>query len=196
MNCGATRTNNTNMQEKLRPKEDSSLYAKLKKELLNGEINFEDLIDKLLELDQSTLARSASEDNLKFLFSSEVTDYIQQRQELAEEYYHFVSFTEFHVAQIHALEDTYSATERFRNAFEAACMQSDKSWRAYTEGTLLYMEGKVIPQELIDAVEEPENVQILKNLNQGLVKRGHASYKQDYLGSADENMNPPPKADK
>lgn len=73
--------------------------------------------------------------------------------------------------------------EHFEKAWELAKPRpAYASWAAYIEGTMLYLQGKRIPEQVIGAVKEEINAGVLRRLNRGLKLRGHASYKQDYLG--------------
>lgn len=156
---------------------EKNKYDSLKKGLFNGSISLEEVRDKLMEWDQSTPSRDASDENLMFLHDPQIVDYIAQHPETKEGYHNFLSFTEFHVAQRIASSNPTEATEHFRKALESA--QVDH-WAAYVEGSLLYMEGKEIPEELIEKAESSRNSQILRNFNAGLRERGAPSYMEDY----------------
>ncbi len=160
-------------QESRNPK-----YVFLKEGLLNGSTSLEEVRNALLELDQSTPSRDAAEENLYFLYDPQIVEYINQHPEALSGYRIFLSFTEFHVAQRLTSRNPNDAIEHFNKAL--ACASSDKSWAAYVEGSLLYMGGKKIPEELIVRVQQPRNVQILRNLNAGLEKRGTVFYEEDY----------------
>jgi hypothetical protein len=156
-------------------------YEALKKSLLDGSIIFTDVLKKLSELDQSTLSRDYSEQNLIFLINPEIVNYINQHAEFLSDYYDFLSFTQFHIGQRRATDNLPEAINYFRQALESARLNiSSESWTAYVEGTLLYMEGKNIPKEIIIKVEENRNAQILENLNLGLKQRGFPLYSEDY----------------
>lgn len=155
-------------------------YESLKEGLFTGSVSLEDVRDRLMEWDQSTSSRDASDKNLLFLRDPQIVAYIAQHPEAQEVYHAFLSFTEFHVAQRIVSDNPTEAAAHFRKALESARMdQSDESWAAYVEGTLLYMEGKEIPDDLIAKAESSRNAQILKNFNTGL-ERGTPSYIEDY----------------
>jgi hypothetical protein len=162
--------------------ENNNKYESLKEELSEGSISFEDVRDRLLKLDQSTPSRDASEENLNFLRDPQVVALIQKKTEFLEEYQGFVSFTEFHVAQRLMMNDSQDGIEHFKKALESAQMDTrfGESWAAYVEGTLLYLEGKEIPEEIIVKVVESRNAEILSNFNRGLKKRGTPLYEEDY----------------
>jgi hypothetical protein len=48
------------------------------------------------------------------------------------------------------------------------------------EGTLMYIDGKEIPEEIQAKVDEQRNADILRNFNAGLKERGVPSYWEDY----------------
>lgn len=156
-------------------------YDSLKGDLFNGSISLEEARDKLMEWDQLTSSRDASDENLVFLRDPQIVEYINQHPEAQDKYHGFLSFTEFHVAQRIASNNPVEAIEHFRKALESAKVdKSNDSWAAYVEGSLLYLEGKEIPEELIRKVESSRNAQILRNFNAGLKERGAPSYVEDY----------------
>lgn len=162
---------------------EKNKYDSLKEVLFDGSASLEETIDQLMEWDQSTLSRDASDGNLKFLHDPQIVEYISQYPEVHERYHGFLSFTEFHVAQRLAANNSAEATDHFRKALESARVdQSDtnSSWAAYVEGSLLYMQDKEIPEELIAKVGSSRNAQILRNFNAGLKERGTSSYMEDY----------------
>lgn len=155
-------------------------YDSLKEDLFSDSISFEEARDKLMGWDQATPSRDASDENLVFLHDPKIVEYINQHPEVRERYHSFLSFTEFHVAQRLADSNPTEATDHFRKALESANEdQSDDSWASYVEGTLLYMEGKEIPEELIAKAEQSRNAEILRNFNAGLKERGAPSYMED-----------------
>jgi hypothetical protein len=157
-------------------------YEFLKNGLLDGSLSLEKVRNKLVELDQATPTRDAADKNLQFLKDPQIVEYINQHPEMTEGYNRFLSFTEFHVAQRLTLDNPIEAINHFKMALEnARVTQSDgESWASYIQGTLLYMEGKEIPEELIAKAEQSKNAQILKNFNKGLKARGFPSYLEDY----------------
>lgn len=170
------------------PEQPKNTYDLLKESMLSGEISLEDVKNELMEMDQSTQDRIASIENLKFLLNPEVVEFVNSKPEYIDGYKSILSFTEFHVAQILAGEQDISALDYFKNALENA--KPESSWAAYIQGTILYMEGKEIPEEIILKAETKNfnegtpqiqrNMQILRNFNKGLKERGHTSYKEDY----------------
>jgi hypothetical protein len=156
-------------------------YVSLKEALLNGSVSIDEVRKNLMVLDQSTTTRDASEENLNFMLDPDIMDYVAKHPETSSVYHDFLSFTEFHVAQRYALDSSPEATDHFRKALEnAQISKAHKSWAAYVESTLLYIQGQEIPEELILKAELPRNMQILKNFNMGLKERGAPSYKEDY----------------
>ncbi|MFW5853398.1 MAG: hypothetical protein ACOCU8_02095 [Patescibacteria group bacterium] len=162
--------------------ESGNKYNSLKEKLFSDSISLEEVRDRLMEWDQATSARDASDENLVFLLDPQIVEYINQHPEAREWYHRFLSFTEFHVAQrLASNNQTDKAIKHFRKALENAQInQLDEGWAAYVEGSLLYMEGKEIPEELIEKAESSRNAQILRNLNEGLKERGTPSYVEDY----------------
>ncbi len=157
-------------------------YSLFKKSLLSGSLSFDELIDKLFALDQSTPARDASENNLRLMKDPEVVDWVNSHPEILDSYYVFLSLTEFHVGQRLAVAGSDETLDHFKEALRFASFDSGgESWAAYVEGTILYMQAEQIPEALIiKAEQEGRNGQILRNFNKGLAKRGFASYLEDY----------------
>jgi len=136
-----------------------------------------------MRLDQSTSARDAALDNLTFLRDEDIVAYIDtQHTDIQDVYHKFVSFTAFHVGQSLALKQDTEALSYFQQALtEAQKGNFGSSWIAYIEGTVLYLQGKTIPEDLISKVTESRNAEILRNFNEGLVNRGDSQYKEDYM---------------
>mgnify|MGYP007023413955 CR=1 FL=1 len=156
-------------------------YKYLKDALIKGSMSFKQVRDKLLEFDQSDLSRKAADKNLEFLLDPIIIDFVNKNTKILEGYYRFLSLTEFHVAQRIASNDIQEAKKHFNNALNSAKRGfSTKSWKAYIEGTLLYIQSKKIPDSIIEQVEEEKNVKILQNFNKGLAERGFPEYNKDY----------------
>ncbi len=159
-------------------------YATLKKQLFSGTLSFHEIKNTLLALDQETLSRDASLQNLQFLRDPEIIAYVAgQLQEVVAEYNSILSFTEFHVGQRIALNNQGEAIEHFEKALESAKLEDapDEEWSAYIEGTLLYLKGEEIPKEIFAKIESQKNIAVLQRLNAGLQKRGAPSYVADYF---------------
>ena len=169
------------MEEFPKKENKKEVNITLKEKLLNGEISFGFLKDRLLENDQVDLERTASLKNLELLSQLELVGYVKENPEIIEEYYRFLSFTEFHVAQ-NFIKNNESLSY-FENALlHAKKGKSDEAWVAYIEGTLLYLKGQPVPEELITKTIVSGNDLILNNFNNGLKERGIPSYLEDYLG--------------
>lgn len=154
-------------------------YNSLKNDLLSNKLSFESFINKLLEIDQSDPGRTASLENLKLLNDPEIVDFIKEKPEIFDVYYRFLSFTEFHVAQINA--ENGDCLKYFTDALaHAKDGHGDEAWIAYIEGTLLYMRGQSIPEDIIEKTIVLGNDRILRNFNKGLQERGVPSYLEDY----------------
>lgn len=163
--------------EQIGAESERNNYQSLKEELLKGSISLEQVRDKLVTFDQETASRDASESNLVFLRDTEIVDFVGKHLEANDSYQRLLSFTEFHVGQRRALEAVDTSIEHFKNALENA---KDASWAAYIEGTLLYMQGKEISEDIISKATDGRNSIVLRNLNEGLKSRGSPSYTEDY----------------
>lgn len=161
------------------PEQLKDIYINLKSDLLNGKSTFNDVRNKLFELDQETKSRDAAKENLNFLYDSEVVNFVNSNPDYVAGYESFLSLTEFHVAQELAIENEDDSLDYFKKALKNS---KNDSWSAYIEGTILYMEGKMIPENIIRKAEiiGERNAQILRNFNLGLGERGHPSYVEDY----------------
>lgn len=162
--------------------QEELVYKNLKEDLLNGHISLEEVRDKLIELDQKTNSRDASEMNLSFLRDPEVVQFLSKDPEAIAGYNRVLSFTEFHVAQRLALNNDQGSLSHFQESLDSAQQdKSNQSWCAYVKGTFLYVQGKEIPEDLISQCEQTRNAEILRNLNKGLKERERPLYKEDYF---------------
>lgn len=159
----------------------NSEYKSLRDSLFNGSVTLGEVLDMLLKLDQSSGTRDASDENLKFLLEPEIIEYVDTHPDFREEYHNLLSLTEFHVAQRMVSNNPAEAIKHFKKSLESAKFdQSDESWSAYVEATIMYMEGREIPEELIAKAEQSKNALILRNFNLGIKERGSPSYMEDY----------------
>ena len=118
-------------------------------------------------------------ENLEFLNDPQVIEYIEKNPSEAQDYFSFLSFTEFHVAQ--NLAGSNESIKHFESAlFHAKKTEIDEDWLAYIEGTILYLHNKSIPDEIIEKTSVSGNDRILRNFNHGLKERGSSSYLEDY----------------
>lgn len=156
-------------------------YQEMRKNFLSGTISLPELRDKLLSFDQETSGREASEKNLAFLLDKNIVFHIQSHYpEFIKSYYDFLSFTEFHVAQIKAIDAEDSALLYFKNSLASAENgSSDIKWISYVRGTILYLEGKEIPQNILGNTSG-RNREVLHHFNEGLRLRGNPLYPEDY----------------
>lgn len=165
----------------------SKEYQCLKEDLLSGVRTAEEVCGRLLGLDQATTTRDAADYNLKFLQDVEITAFVEAHPEVQEGYYKFLSLTEIHVAQRLAFSGQDTALDHFKATLAAGELANQEDWGvAYIEGTILYMQGKKIPDEIIERAREAprdRNIQILENFNKGLAERGFPSYSEDFLKS-------------
>ncbi len=158
-------------------------HKKLKQMLIDKKINFENVRDKLLELDQNDIYRTTSESNLDFLLDPEVIKYVESSSDSDKNIYHnFLSLTEFHVGQRVVEDSKEVAINHFKNALSSyeKCNEQSCSWSNYIKGTICYLEGNKIDEEIIYSIDEFANASILENLNHGLKTRGYPSYMEDY----------------
>jgi hypothetical protein len=135
-----------------------------------------------MQLDQSTPTRDAAIDNLTFLRDEDIVAHIDtQHTDIRDAYHKFFSFTAFHVGQSLALKQDTEALSYFQQALtEAQKGNFGSSWISYVEGTILYLQGKNISEDLIGKVTESRNAEILRNFNEGLEDRGTLKYIEDY----------------
>ncbi len=166
-----------------------NIYTEIKEKLLSGEISLLDFRNKLIELDQSTLDRKYSLQNLELLQDPEVVSFIEtQEKTVQKRYYNFLSFTEFHVGQYHACEykDQTKALEHFKKsleAFEKGEVDEDyrQEWGIYVRGTIAYLEKNTeFLKKSVQLLGEKKNALVLSKLLEGLEKRGEPSYLEDY----------------
>lgn len=163
------------------PKSKENIYSSLKQGLLSGARSLEQVRNELVDMDQRTSLHEAAILNLEFLRDIEVVEFVFSHPESREGYERLLSLTEFHVAQRQAIEGNPGAVGHFQAALEASLsVTGNGAWTAYVKGTILYMQGGTIPENIIAEVVDEKNVQVLKNLNDGLQHRGHPSYKEDY----------------
>lgn len=159
-------------------------YEAMKEALLRGEMSLSEAQEKIIELDQSTLSREKAVENLKFLLDEEIVAFIDKNATDKEKqgYKALLGFTEFHVAQKLTKENPAESLKFFKEAWEnIKNVPWGDSWKAYVEGTILYMENKEIPEDLIERAGKGRNAQILKNFNEGIEERGVSNYTEDYL---------------
>ena len=172
-----------NLENPLENQKDE--YLILKENFLSGKKSLKEVRDFLLQKDQETADRKGSIKNLEFLKDRDIVNYFLEKAEHQEKdaYYRFLSFTEFHVAQIELLngnvdtgkEHVLQAISCYDNVSEVI----DEQWVPYMQATLSYLNGELIEDDIIESVRG-NNIQILKKLNQALKERGFPDYKEDY----------------
>ncbi len=172
-------TKNAFSQEKIITNE----YLKIKNDLLSGILSIHDFRGKLLELDQSDCSRVRSINNLEILKDREVINFIFSKndKETEDSYKKFLSFTEFHVGQIELINKNNNGIIHIKEALKLAEESDDDRWISYLKGTVFYLEGKEISEEILDSVKDLDNnYKILKSFNVGLRERGSPDYSIDY----------------
>lgn len=167
-----------NFEQYINQESQENPYISLKKKLLRKEISLIEIRNQLLKMDQKTPTHEAAESNLEFLKDPDIVEFVNSQPDALDNYKRFLSFTEFHIAQLHASENNTDALGHFRSALDSSL---DQNWSAYIQGTILYIQGKEIPEELILGTENEKNIQVLRNLNAGLKSRGNPSYREDYM---------------
>ena len=167
--------------------ESNNIYEILKNDLLAEKISPEYFGDKLFELDQSSPERKACFENEKILLDEEVSKYFKQEEELQKKYFRFLGFTQFHIAQNLVGNNQEEALIYFEKSLESSLKgESDDPWIAYVEGTISYLKGQKIGEEVIersivkDGSSKQNNTKILESFNKGLEERGKPSYYEDY----------------
>lgn len=160
-------------------------HNEIKAGLLSGNIRLEDARLIILDIDQRSPEHIDAYENLKLLLDPEIVDLINTIDESRKQYYYrLLSLTEFHVAQIEVLVkgDVSRSLEHFRNAYSVSLKYDAVEWTSYIDATILYLEGKEIPEILIQNCND-KNKQILIRMNAGLKKRGFPLYTEDYLNT-------------
>lgn len=159
----------------------------LKAKFLSGKITPTQFRDSLLELDQSTANKEHSLKNLETLKDPEIFNWFTEHSEYLPEYNSFLSFTEFHVAQLKALENSSEeAKVHFQNALEASEQGrgNDEDWKNYIHATNAYLNNdleslKKFSDQIVDGKNKTKTKQFIK----GLEERGEPHYSEDYLSS-------------
>lgn len=165
--------------------------------LVSGMLTPPQARDALIALDQSDPGRVAAPHILELLVTESVQRvFLSWAPEEGESghdmYYSLRSFIEFHCAQIAGMQDDYdrAVTYASQSADSMRKVSVDPTQRdafdaseAYVEGTKLYFEGKLIPDELIQKVSGI-NKAILLRLNKGIEERGYPDYKVDYSSTS------------
>lgn len=159
----------------------------VKSELLEGKISLREFSDKIIELDQITLDRKNALENLNILSSPDLVEYVEKQDEdIKKSFFRLRGFTEFHVFQIKAEHNEPDALTFLKEALEDYNMGRNldsENFIKYIEGTLMYMQGEEISDEILKELKEDNNLKILKRMNDGLIRRGYPSYNEDYYGS-------------
>ena len=159
-------------------------YLKIKNDLLSGDLPVSDFRDKLLKLDQSDFSRIKSIHNLEILKDPEVVNFIFSKndKEIEDSYKKLLSFTEFHVGQIELTNKNNNGALHIKEALKLAEeTNGDDRWINYLKGTVCYLNGAKIPEEILEMVKDSNNNhKILESFNSGLKERGYPNYSVDY----------------
>ena len=157
------------------------------KENLVAQGSSEDIRTRLADIERRVVSNSRDKAKgiLRVIDDPEVEHFmLRQETGVTEHYYKLLSVTYFQIAQ-QVLIDGSAQMERYA-VFEletalrrARSGKAEADWVAYIQGTISYLRGDVISQEIIDTAGV-ENARILSRLNAGLAQRGRPSYKDDY----------------
>jgi hypothetical protein len=173
-----------NKQDDLVKENREMPYLKIKEDLLSGALSIYDFRDQLIELDQSDSSRVKSINNLELLRDPEVVAFIFSKndQEIERSYKRFLGFTEFHVGQIELTNKNNNGALHIKEALKLAEeTNGDDRWINYLKGTVCYLNGQKIPEEILEMVKDSNNNhKILESFNSGLKKRGYPDYSIDY----------------
>lgn len=158
----------------------------LKTAFLSGQIDGDIFLAKILEADQIDKIHTKAQENLAILEDEEVKKRLQEPEETFLKYCNTLSFTNFHLAQIEAIENSNpeEALTYFKKALEAAqkIKKPDyQAWIYYIQGTISYLEkdsGNLA--KIIERLPEGLNRKALERLRDGLVQRGGIDYAKDY----------------
>ncbi len=101
------------------------------------------------------------------------------RAEVAKEIYSMGIDAESRVG-IAGKGDEYSALPYFKSALNSAEKGYSEKWKNYVFGTVTYLEGREIPENIINGSNMGNNAEILRNFNKQLKRRGGPDYKNDY----------------
>ena len=168
----------------------SEEYAVLKKRLISGELDPDSFRKILIQADQNTNDRAASEDNYLLLKDPEIKIYLTN-SEFEDGYYILLSFTAFHCAQRIAIkgEDLDLAKKLFVEALSLKQKVSFYSEEdlAYLKATIAYLSGSVESVERLKLKINPDgpmkvNIGVLDRLIDGLRKYSKPNYRRDYFG--------------
>ncbi len=165
----------------------------LKDALVGGQIDALSFLTRIDDRDQSDPERSQAEANLEILTDPTVANYFAtQKDPVAETKYHrLVSVAHFHIGQHLAFESNENARIEFAEALEAAeNVPGDASWRRYVKATLVYLDNIPVYLKAIYMTmpDDDKNKPIIRNFIEGLKKRSHPNYKEDYAAPRSEQI--------
>lgn len=160
-------------------------YVELKRQLLSGELEPEQVRNAIIDMDQETPERDASVANYEFLIDPEIVTFIEsQPDDIQKGYYRTLSFTELHIAQ---REGFAGNNERALNLLEKSLEHSLKDDRfqeniEYRKGLIAYFKKDTDAlKNVINSHKCTEtNQKILEKMLQGLTTRDNVNYLEDY----------------
>ncbi len=143
-----------------------------------------ELIDALMELDQSIPTRDFAEENLRMLNDPDVRLKIEQDSNAAFALSELLTLTHFHIGQRKLATGDLSAREDFVAALDAGQKIADpeyQSWCAYVEATIAYCDRDVEAlRACAGRIREGSNQIIVRNMIRGLELFGTVDYRRDY----------------
>lgn len=151
--------------------------------MLKAELNNEkdqdlgQFLDEVFRLDQSDPQRTNAQKCHEMLKARE-QDFLGSP--LESFYWYSVSFELFHIVQHHAFTDqTDSAKTLLTESIAAASKSPEKTWLAYIEGVLCYLENNLEGLKQKVPLAGGNHV-TLRKLVLGLEERGFPDYLRDY----------------
>lgn len=158
-------------------------YDQLRENVVSGTATIEQVRDALVAIDKERTGAYSPEENLAFLQDETVKNTFLEDEGSIEKYNQLLSLTQFQCGQEYALKESPQAFEFLNDALDTAQKFSNPAWAAYLQGTILYLLGKQIPEQII-ATTKGSNRIILAKFNEGLAQRGNIPlYKQDYASA-------------
>jgi|GEM_PF-6050706 hypothetical protein len=165
-------------------------YIMLKNRLLAGDLDPVDFRNILIQADQNTNDREASEDNYLLLKDPQVEHFLTNT-EFRDGYFLLLSFTTLHCAQRLAMQEEGStlAQKMFIEALSLKQKVSNPTEEdtAYLKATIAYFSGDTKRMEILKLKIDPNgtmkiNIKVLERLINGLKEYGKPNYKRDYFG--------------
>jgi len=172
------------MEKIKQPEKEINIHDEIKKDFLNGKIDYKTFRQKIIELDQKGTHVENAEKNIELLEDFQVKEKIfSAEKEMISGYYKILSLSYFHKAQKTLdINDFFKAYEYSLENFEDNDYQN---WILYTKGTLEYL--KKDEKELkntIKMIDNGRNKEILKKFLKSLGdgEEPKENYFKNYFG--------------